>query len=118
MDRPFALLILNKLAILLNEQKRLFESWAISLKFIFVWNNFSFPGTTADIKETFDNEIPLPFIYIYERNKILGDAATATEDFHIDKLMHNIINAAPQESDKIFAWKNHGTGLHNIPRHH
>lgn len=100
MDRPFALLILNKLAILLNEQKRIFESWAISLKFIFVWNNFSFPGTTLDCKETFDNEIPLPFIYIYERSKILGDSANVMQVFDIDKLIHNLINAVPQDSEK------------------
>jgi hypothetical protein len=114
MDRPFALLILNKLAILLNEQKRIFESWAISLKFIFVWNNFSFPGTTLDCKETFDNEIPLPFIYIYERSKILGDSANVMQVFDIDKLIHNLINAAPQDSEKIFAWKNHGKGQQHL----
>jgi hypothetical protein len=44
LDRPFALLILNKLAILLNKMERFLECWTISAKFIFLWNNFAFPG--------------------------------------------------------------------------
>jgi hypothetical protein len=116
LDRPFALLILNKLAILLNKCERFFECWAISAKFIFVWNNFAFPGSVADTKETFGSEIPLPFIFIYERSR-LGPLSYLGNNFDIESLIQSIAKASPADDpQKIASWKNaiHMNGLNYL----
>lgn len=99
-DRPFSLLILDRLINVLLIQDRHIEALAFSEKFIRQLVDSSFPGTYADLKPVFGPSVPIAFsVYrtmVWGRNHI----SNVMDPFERELLKSKVVNA-----EQLAAWK-------------
>jgi hypothetical protein len=60
-DRPFAMLVLDKLARLMLRLRRTAEAWSYAAKFVQAWARYPYPGNGDELHQIFERRIPISF---------------------------------------------------------
>lgn len=94
----FLLVVLDKLACLMDRLHRKFEAWFYAQKFVRIWQSAPYPGDIKDLEHFLQRSTPLSFALLWERDYYmsagqrmyfqnglvmdsLGNVYTNTEDF-------------------------------------
>jgi hypothetical protein len=104
-DRPFALLILDRLAHLMLQLRRTVESWAFAGKFVRFWQRFAFSGNGDELIPLFGRRIPIAFALIAEM-QVVG--SRYTEKINLEPY-ETRLNQSASGSSSAKEWIDRGT---------